>query len=122
MPIYEYECATCGRFEVIQKPSERALTLCPQCKEKGKKSKIARLVSPAAFHLKGGGWYKTDYTSSKGSSADKAAPSTSDSANSAASPSTGSAVKDTSKSGESAGNGEAKKAAGGGCGGACTCH
>jgi|LakMenE01Jun11ns_1017448.scaffolds.fasta_scaffold8967966_2 putative FmdB family regulatory protein len=63
MPIYEYECPVCGRFEVIQKFSEKALKSCPQCKEKGKNSPVTKAVSASAFHLKGSGWYKTDYSS-----------------------------------------------------------
>lgn len=65
MPIYEYQCEKCGKVEVIQAASESPLRECPECAAKGKKSKVSRLVSPAAFHLKGSGWYKTDYTAGK---------------------------------------------------------
>ncbi|MBI2346500.1 MAG: zinc ribbon domain-containing protein, partial [Deltaproteobacteria bacterium] len=34
--------------------------------------KIARLISPTAFVLKGGGWYKDGYSSSRGKSANSA--------------------------------------------------
>ena len=64
MPIYEYDCPVCGKIEVIQKVSEAPLTECPQCEEAGKKTKIEKSVSASSFHLKGTGWYKTDYTSS----------------------------------------------------------
>lgn len=58
MPIYEYECGKCGhRLEAIQKFSDEPLTDCPECK----KPALERLISPAAFHLKGTGWYKTDF-------------------------------------------------------------
>jgi putative FmdB family regulatory protein len=58
MPIYEYQCQACGyNFEEIQKVNDKPLCVCPQCK----KSKVKRLISAANFHLKGGGWYKTDY-------------------------------------------------------------
>ena len=63
MPIYEYECPACGKFEVIQKFSDKALSSCPTCKEKGTKSPVKKAVSASAFHLKGSGWYKTDYCS-----------------------------------------------------------
>jgi putative FmdB family regulatory protein len=63
MPIYEYECPVCGVFEHIQSFSAKPLTQCPTCKENGQKSKVKRLMSASAFHLKGGGWYKTDYAS-----------------------------------------------------------
>ncbi len=68
MPIYEYECPVCGRFEVIQKFSDKALKSCPKCKEAGKESQVTKAVSASAFHLKGSGWYKTDYSSSASSS------------------------------------------------------
>ena len=61
MPIYEYDCPVCGRFEQIQKATDKALKACPMCAEKGKKSAIERVVSAAAFHLKGSGWYATDF-------------------------------------------------------------
>ncbi|MBX7144453.1 MAG: zinc ribbon domain-containing protein [Oligoflexia bacterium] len=85
MPIYEYDCPHCGRIEVIQKVEEKPLKDCPYCKEAGRKNKITKMVSPAAFHLKGGGWYKTDYGSSgaagsaKSSSAKSEASAKSDS-------------------------------------------
>lgn len=63
MPIYEYECEVCGRFEVIQKFSDKALQECPHCKEKGKNTAVQKALSASAFHLKGSGWYKTDYSS-----------------------------------------------------------
>ena len=71
MPIYEYECPVCGRFEVIQKFSDKPLTQCPNCKEKGKKSAVTKALSASAFHLKGSGWYKTDYSSGASSTSSK---------------------------------------------------
>ena len=31
MPLYEYHCPKCGRFEVIRKFSDPPLTACPTC-------------------------------------------------------------------------------------------
>lgn len=60
MPVYEYECKTCGgRFEVVRKFSDPLLTECQLCKAPD----IRKLLSPAAFVLKGSGWYATDYAS-----------------------------------------------------------
>ena len=57
MPIYEYECPKCGRIEeVLQKISDKPLTKCRHCS-----SKLHKLVSQSTFHLKGTGWYVTDY-------------------------------------------------------------
>ena len=65
MPTYEYKCDSCGHeFEAVQKITEKPLTECPNCK----KNEAKRLISATAFHLKGSGWYKTDYASGKSSS------------------------------------------------------
>jgi len=58
MPIYEYRCTSCGHEkEVLQKLSAPPLTECPACG----KSTLRKLVSAAGFHLKGSGWYATDF-------------------------------------------------------------
>ena len=60
MPVYEYECGSCGsRFEVTRKFSDPELTTCVRCNA----GNIRKVLSPAAFVLKGGGWYATDYPS-----------------------------------------------------------
>src|SRR4051812_37658365 len=60
MPLYEYECEACGhRFEVIQKFSDAPIDKCPKCG-----STVHKLQSAPAFHLKGTGWYATDYAKS----------------------------------------------------------
>lgn len=105
MPIYEYECPVCGRFEVIQKFSDKPLTQCPNCKEKGKKSAVTKALSASAFHLKGSGWYKTDYSSGTSSASSKKKDSKAESSSS--SDSSSSSSTDTPK-----------KACGTGCG----CH
>ena len=66
MPIYEYECAKCGRIqEALQKISEKPLARCSHCS-----GKLHRLVSQSSFHLKGSGWYVTDYARKKSSSSE----------------------------------------------------
>ncbi len=60
MPIYEYECGSCGhQMEAIQKMSDDPLTDCPSCG----KPELKKLISAAGFRLKGGGWYETDFKS-----------------------------------------------------------
>ncbi len=60
MPIYEYECGSCGgRFEVTQKFSDPRLSTCKLCNAEG----VRKVLSPTAFVLKGSGWYVTDYAS-----------------------------------------------------------
>lgn len=57
MPIYEYQCQSCGHaHEAFQSMSEQALTICPQCNE----PKLTKLISSTSFQLKGTGWYATD--------------------------------------------------------------
>lgn len=61
MPIYEFECTKCGyQTEVWQKFSDKPLTRCEKCNGKMKK-----LISQSTFHLKGTGWYVTDYASNR---------------------------------------------------------
>jgi putative FmdB family regulatory protein len=58
MPLYEYQCAECGGIEeVIQKFSDAPLTTCRHCS-----GKLNKLISQSSFHLKGTGWYVTDYS------------------------------------------------------------
>ncbi len=56
MPLYEYECEAGHHFEKILKFSDPPIETCPTC---GKP--VRKLVSSPAFHLKGTGWYITDY-------------------------------------------------------------
>ena len=68
MPIYEYQCESCGNVvENWQRISDPPLEECEACGGRMKK-----LISQSSFHLKGSGWYVTDYAGSrKGSSAGK---------------------------------------------------
>lgn len=74
MPIYEYECKKCGHLkEVFQRFSDSPITKCELCN-----GKMRKLISQNSFHLKGTGWYVTDYAS-KGASKNavkKESPST----------------------------------------------
>ena len=60
MPIYEYQCQSCGNeIEIIQKISDAHITECSACGKADMKKK----VSAAAFRLSGSGWYETDFKS-----------------------------------------------------------
>jgi putative FmdB family regulatory protein len=62
MPIYEYQCKSCGHeLEAIQKLSDDPLKECPACGD----LELTKLISAAGFRLKGGGWYETDFKSGK---------------------------------------------------------
>jgi len=70
MPIYEYKCQKCGEeFEVFQGVADRAVKSCKRCK-----GSVQKLMSLSSFHLKGNGWYATDYGGKKAPAAEK--PST----------------------------------------------
>jgi putative FmdB family regulatory protein len=61
MPVYEYECQACHReFEYQQRMSDPEKTVCEACG-----GSLERLISRTAFQLKGGGWYKDLYASTK---------------------------------------------------------
>ncbi|HTL60766.1 MAG TPA: FmdB family zinc ribbon protein [Nitrospira sp.] len=58
MPIYEYQCESCGnRVEVKQSIKDAPLTTCERC---GKS--LRRLISSPGIMFKGSGWYVTDYS------------------------------------------------------------
>jgi putative FmdB family regulatory protein len=56
VPLYEYLCPHCGRFETIRKFSDPLLTACPTCGRT-----VEKLASAPAIQFKGTGWYITDY-------------------------------------------------------------
>jgi putative FmdB family regulatory protein len=64
VPLYEYQCPKCGRFELIQKFADAPLQTCPTCG-----SEVQKLLSAPAIQFKGTGWYITDYAR-KGSGKD----------------------------------------------------
>ena len=107
MPIYEYDCEKCGCVEAIQRISDEPLKSCPVCQ-----SPVARRISRSAFHLKGSGWYKTDYSGKtverNGSNGN---PSTSASAKEG---------KDGAKADDAAGKKEAAKSESPGSGGSAS--
>lgn len=66
MPIYDFKCSTCGHtFDVMQKMSDPP----PPCPAEMPEPKGApecggetvKQISRSSFHLKGTGWYATDY-------------------------------------------------------------
>lgn len=70
MPIYEYRCSSCGfQKEYLQKVSDPLHSVCPEC---GKPS-LGKMLTAAGFHLKGGGWYATDFKNSGAAPAAKGA-------------------------------------------------
>lgn len=64
MPLYEYECAKDGRFELIRKFSDPPVSVCPTCGQP-----VEKLLSSPAIQFKGTGWYVTDYAKKDSGSA-----------------------------------------------------
>jgi len=94
MPIYEYQCQACGhRLETMQRFSDAPLTDCPECGA----AQLRKLVSAAAFQLKGTGWYVTDFRDGgKGKGKDKSADGGSGSPGEASGTGTGSGTAEKS--------------------------
>ncbi|HHT13974.1 MAG TPA: hypothetical protein GX013_12570 [Propionibacterium sp.] len=56
MPTYQYRCTECGTdLEVVQKFTDDALTVCPECD-----GKLRKVFSAVGVVFKGSGFYKTD--------------------------------------------------------------
>jgi putative FmdB family regulatory protein len=56
MPIYLYECDSCGlRFEKMQRMTEEPLSDCPECD-----GQVRRIIQPVGIIFKGSGFYVTD--------------------------------------------------------------
>lgn len=59
MPIYEYQCQSCGfLFDELQSMKEEPLVKCPNCG----KNELKKLIgSGSSVIFKGTGFYQTDY-------------------------------------------------------------
>jgi putative FmdB family regulatory protein len=94
MPIYEYRCLNCGcQFEIMQKFSDPPVETCTSCS-----GTVQKLISRSAFHLKGSGWYVTDYGRNGGANGKAANNGSTE----------GGDTKSSSASGESSSAGSAK--------------
>lgn len=108
MPIYEYRCQDCDyAFERIQKFSDSPIDTCPTCS-----GFVKKLISRSTFHLKGDGWYVTDYAR-KGndqngkSDTDSSSDNSTDSSSSASSNSGSDSSSDSSSTSDSSSKGSA---------------
>ncbi len=62
MPIYDFQCASCGfKNELIRKSSEAGTILCPKCQQET----FSKMLSAPSFQLSGTGWYATDFKDKK---------------------------------------------------------
>ncbi|MFD7948908.1 FmdB family zinc ribbon protein [Streptomyces sp. NPDC059744] len=91
MPTYQYQCTECGEgLEAVQKFTDDALTVCPNCE-----GRLKKVFSAVGIVFKGSGFYRND---SRGSSSSSAPASSSAKATGSASStsSTGSDSKSSS--------------------------
>ena len=64
MPTYQYACTECGHsFEQVQKFSDDALTICPECE-----GRLRKVFNAVGVVFKGSGFYRTDSRSGSPSS------------------------------------------------------
>lgn len=61
MPIYEFVCKKCGRFDDLIPFSKIKEIVCPKCS-----GKVKRILSSFSPVFKGTGFYETDYKKKKG--------------------------------------------------------
>lgn len=75
MPTYQYRCTECGgELEVVQKFTDDALTVCPECD-----GTLRKVFNAVGVVFKGSGFYATDNRTKGKTAAAKAEPTKSES-------------------------------------------
>ncbi|WP_344496796.1 FmdB family zinc ribbon protein [Streptomyces enissocaesilis] len=71
MPTYQYQCTECGEgLEAVQKFTDDALTVCPNCE-----GRLKKVFSAVGIVFKGSGFYRNDSRGSSSSSTPATSPS-----------------------------------------------
>ncbi|PZT72350.1 MULTISPECIES: FmdB family zinc ribbon protein [unclassified Streptomyces] len=92
MPTYQYQCTECGEgLEAVQKFTDDALTVCPNCE-----GRLKKVFSAVGIVFKGSGFYRNDSRGSSSSSTP--ASSAAKTSGSGSSSSSGSSTSDTKSS------------------------
>ncbi|MBO0917686.1 zinc ribbon domain-containing protein [Streptomyces laculatispora] len=95
MPTYQYQCTECGEgLEAVQKFTDDALTVCPNCE-----GRLKKVFSAVGIVFKGSGFYRNDSRGSSSSSTP--APAAAKTSGSGSSSSTGSDTKSSASSSSS---------------------
>ncbi|WP_392891272.1 FmdB family zinc ribbon protein [Streptomyces sp. LN699] len=83
MPTYQYQCTECGEgLEAVQKFTDDALTVCPNCD-----GRLKKVFSAVGIVFKGSGFYRNDSRGAASSSTPASKPaSTSATTSTAAAP------------------------------------
>jgi putative FmdB family regulatory protein len=78
MPTYQYRCTACDReLEVVQKFTDDALTVCPECS-----GALRKVYNAVGVVFKGSGFYATDNRTKGKASAAKGEPAKAEAAKS----------------------------------------
>ncbi|ATZ26250.1 Zinc ribbon domain protein [Streptomyces lavendulae subsp. lavendulae] len=94
MPTYQYQCTECGEgLEAVQKFTDDALTVCPNCD-----GRLKKVFSAVGIVFKGSGFYRNDSRGASSSSTPASKPSSSSSTTTTAAPAAASSSS-TSSSG-----------------------
>ncbi|MFJ2596238.1 FmdB family zinc ribbon protein [Streptomyces erythrochromogenes] len=101
MPTYQYQCTECGEgLEAVQKFTDDALTVCPNCD-----GRLKKVFSAVGIVFKGSGFYRNDSRGASSSSTPASKPASSASSSStstaAAAPATSSSSTSSSTSSSS---------------------
>ncbi|MFE3630289.1 FmdB family zinc ribbon protein [Streptomyces goshikiensis] len=100
MPTYQYQCTECGEgLEAVQKFTDDALTVCPNCE-----GRLKKVFSAVGIVFKGSGFYRNDSRGASSSSTPASKPSSTSTAAPAAA-SSSSAPSASSASGSSGSGG-----------------
>ncbi|WP_349263660.1 FmdB family zinc ribbon protein [Actinocrinis sp.] len=108
MPTYQYQCTECGEgLEVVQKFTDDALTVCPNCE-----GRLRKVYSAVGIVFKGSGFYRTDSRSSSSSSSNGSGSSNGSNSPSStpSSPSSSGSSESSTKSSSSGGSGSSNSA------------
>lgn len=98
MPTYQYQCTECGEgLEAVQKFTDDALTVCPNCD-----GRLKKVFSAVGIVFKGSGFYRNDSRGSSSSSTPASKPAASSTPAAAPASSSSSASSASSSSSSSA--------------------
>ncbi|MEU2021914.1 FmdB family zinc ribbon protein [Streptomyces sp. NPDC016469] len=93
MPTYQYQCTECGEgLEAVQKFTDDALTVCPNCD-----GRLKKVFSAVGIVFKGSGFYRND---SRGSSSSSTPASSASKSTGSGSSSSSSSTSSETKSSE----------------------
>ncbi|WP_053729593.1 MULTISPECIES: FmdB family zinc ribbon protein [unclassified Streptomyces] len=103
MPTYQYQCTECGEgLEAVQKFTDDALTVCPNCD-----GRLKKVFSAVGIVFKGSGFYRND---SRGASS-SSSPASSSSSGSSASKTSTSSSSDSKPAASSSSSGSSSSSA-----------